>query len=382
MPPDGRATTTTLCTDTASFGDLREEWNRLHRACGTATPFQTHAWLHSWWLSYGTRGGLRIVLVRHEGRLVAAAPLMRRLRPFPVLAPLGTAISDFGDVLVDDEAPGPYRDLALRALGAALWKLARTSAIDLREVRPGSAAQALYDRWPGPRRRLEDSPCLELPALAMEELVGRLPRPRAQRARAKMRKLDAVGIERRVVPVDEVESSVRRLLELHELQWRERKVTAEHRTARFADHLVRSVTLMARSGDAAVAEFTLDGSVVAADLTFLSPRLAGGYLYGADPRLRERRIDVATMLLRSCTQHFQERSRPDVLSLLRGTEPYKMHWRPERLVNQRLLLARRGTVPQMAAVLAAVRARTVAKRLRRAWKERGGASGRSPDVTP
>ncbi|MFJ9039984.1 GNAT family N-acetyltransferase [Streptomyces sp. NPDC102406] len=361
----------TVCTDTAEFGTLREEWNRLHRACATATPFQSHAWLHSWWLSYGRAGRLRVVLVRRAGRLVAAAPLMLRPLPFPTLTPLGTAISDFSDVLVED-GPADAVSGTVTALGSGLWRLAGTAVIDFREVRPGSTVEALHARWPGPRHRLDDSPCLELPALPMDGLVQRLPRPRAQRARAKLRKLDAMGIERRIVPASEVGGSLRRLLELHRLQWQERKVTTEHVRPRFAEHLTRSVTQMAQTGDAVVTEFTLEGSVVAADLTFLSPRLAGGYLYGAHPRLRERKIDVATMLLRSCAEHLQDGPRDGVLSLLRGTEPYKLHWRPEQLVNQRLLLARRGTAPLLGAVLADVRARTWAKRARRAWKERGG----------
>ncbi|MFI5664916.1 GNAT family N-acetyltransferase [Streptomyces sp. NPDC051684] len=361
----------TVCTDTAAFGSLREEWNRLHRSSPTATPFQSHAWLHSWWLSYGRPGRLRVVLVRRGGRLVAAAPLMLRPLPFPVLTPLGTGISDFADVLVD-EGDTESAQSAVRGLGAGLWRLARGAVIDLREVRPGSALDTLHANWPGPSRRYDDSACLELPALPMDELVRRLPRSTAQRARAKMRKLDAAGLERRVVPATEAGPSVRRLLALHQLQWQDRKVTAEHITPRFTEHLSRSAALMAETGDAVVTEFTLDGSVVAADLTLVSPRLAGGYLYGAHPSLRERKVDVATLLLRSCTEHLREAPRATVLSLLRGTEPYKLHWRPEQLVNQRLLLARPGSAPQLAALVAGLRARASAKRVRDTWRERGG----------
>ncbi|MEU6393362.1 GNAT family N-acetyltransferase [Streptomyces sp. NPDC046939] len=364
----------TVCTDSAEFGRLREEWDRLHRACATATPFQSHAWLHSWWLSYGHPGHLRVVLVRQEGRLVAAAPLMLRPLPFPALTPLGAPISDFSDVLVED-SPAAAPSRAVDALRAGLWRLARSAVVDFREVRPGSAVEALYARWPGPRRRLDDSPCLELPALTMDELVARLPRPRAQRARAKLRKLDASGIERRPVPAAEAGASVRRLLDLHQLQWQGRKVTTEHVKPRFAEHLTRAVARMARTGDAVVTEFTLDGSVVAADLTFLSPRLAGGYLYGAHPGLRDRKIDVATMLLRSCTEHLRGGPGDGVLSLLRGTEPYKLHWRPEQRVNQRYLLARHATAPLLGAVLADVRARSWAKRARTVWEERGAGPG-------
>ncbi|WP_156727751.1 GNAT family N-acetyltransferase [Streptomyces apocyni] len=386
MPEPGRAALTVgVCTDATEFGDLGEQWNRLHRRSRSATPFQSHAWLHSWWLSYGSRGRLRVVLVRDGERLVAAAPLMRGPGPLARLVPLGGPLSDFHDVLIDDTSddtsPDPGPDLAEQAADALVEgfrELARAAVIDFREARPGSAVERVHARWRGPRHRLGDSLCLELPAVPMDELVRRLPTPRAQRARAKMRKLDALGIEPRVVPAPEVGTSVHRLLELHQLQWQGRKVTAEHLTPRFAEHLTRSVSLMVQAGDAVVTEFRLDDAVVAADLTLRSPRLAGGYLYGADPGLRERKADVATLLLRSCADQLCAEpfgggyTEPGVLSLLRGNEPYKRHWRPHTVVNQRLLFARRRTAPLLGAVLASAGARATAKRALGAWRERGG----------
>ncbi|WP_329571763.1 GNAT family N-acetyltransferase [Streptomyces sp. NBC_01361] len=369
MRPGGGDLSAEVCTDGVRFGSLGPQWEALYRRSRTATPFQSHAWLHSWWLSYGSGRGLCVVLVRDGGRLVAAAPLMRRWRPLPVLVPLGGSISDFCDVLVDDDGDGEGG--RVRALGDALWRLARTHVIDFREARPGSAVEGLYDRWPGPRRRLDDSLCLELPPVPMDDIVGRLPRARAQRARAKVRKLDALGIERRVVPPDQTDGSVRRLVELHRLQWEGRKVTTEHLRPRFSEHLTRSVSLMARSGDAVVTEFRIDETVLAADLTFLSPCLTGGYLYGAHPGLRERKADVATMLLRSCSEHVQERASGS-LSLLRGDEPYKHHWRPHSVVNQRFVLARPGTSAGLALAVGDVTARRLGKRALQAWKARGG----------
>ena len=357
---------TELVTDAQAFAELAPAWDRLYRKCGAATPFQSHAWLHSWWLSYGRTGRLRLLVVREGRELVAAAPLMLVRRPVPSLVPLGGAISDYGDVLLDDD----HGDPAVAALTEGLASAARTALIDFREVRPGGAVERVYDRWRGPRRRVHDSLCLELPAVPMDELVARLPSSKAQRVRAKLRKLTALGVERSVVRPDEVDGALRRLLELHQLQWQGRKVTSEHLQTRFCEHLVRSVGPMVRSGDAVVTEFRLDQDVVAVDLTLLSRRLAGGYLYGAHPRLRERKADVAVMLLDACAEHTGTDG-PGTLSLLRGNEPYKHHWRPEPVVNQRLLLARKRTAPLMAAVVCDVAARRRGKALLRKWRERG-----------
>ncbi|MPY33621.1 GNAT family N-acetyltransferase [Streptomyces adustus] len=361
------AYTTDLVTDEGTFAALAPAWDRLYARSRTATPFQSHAWLYSWWLSYGRPGRLRLLLVRDGGELVAAAPLMAVRRPVSALVPLGGAISDYGDVLVDDERG----EAAVAALTAGLTAVARTALIDFREVRPGGAIERVYDRWTGPRRRVNDSLCLELPAVPMEELVARLPPAKAQRVRAKLRKLTALGVQRHLVRPDEVDSALRRLLELHRLQWQGRKVTSEHLQARFCEHLVRSVGPMVRSGDAVVTEFRLDDDVVAVDLTLLSRRLAGGYLYGAHPRLRERKADVAVILLDACAEHTRAGGR-GTLSLLRGSEPYKYHWRPEPVVNQRLLLARRRTAPLLSAVVCDVAARRRGKELLTRLRERDG----------
>lgn len=361
---------TELVTDGTAFASLSPDWARLYARCATATPFQSHAWLHSWWLSYGRPGRLRVLVVRDGGDLVAAAPLMRVHRPVPSLVPLGGAISDYGDVLLDDERG----DEAVAALTEGLAAAARTALVDLREVRPGGAAERIHDQWPGPRRRVADSLCLELPAVPMAELVSRLPSAKAQqRVRAKLRKLTALGIERHVVEPGEVDKVLRRLLELHQLQWQGRKVTSEHLRPRFREHLVRSVAPMVAAGDAVVTEFRLDEDVVAVDLTLLSRRLTGGYLYGAHPCLRERKADVAVMLLDASSAHAR-----GTLSLLRGNEPYKQHWRPEPALNQRLLLARRHTAPLLAAALGDVAARRQGKELVRRWRERRERGGGGP----
>ncbi|MEW2285545.1 GNAT family N-acetyltransferase [Streptomyces sp. NPDC047841] len=356
-----------LVTDADAFAALGPAWARLHARCAAATPFQSHAWLHSWWLSYGRRGRLRLVVVRAGRELVAVAPLMLVRRPLPALVPLGGTISDYTDVLLDDGDDGR----AAGALTEALRDAARTALVDFGEVRPGGAVEQVYDRWRGPRRTLCDSPCLELPAVSMEELIARLPSKKSgQRVRAKLRRLTALGVRRRTVGPDEVDAALERLLELHRMQWQGRKVTSEHLRPRFREHLVRAVGPMVRAGNAVVTEFRLGDEVVAVDLTLLSGGLAGGYLYGAHPGLRQRKADVAVMLLDACAEHAGD-GRRGTLSLLRGDEPYKHHWRPERVVNRRLLMARRRTAPLLAAALCDAAVRQRGRGAVRRWRERG-----------
>ena len=103
-------------------------------------------------------------------------------RPLPLLVPMGGQISDFGDILVDDE----QAETAITALERGLHRAARHAVIELREVRPGAAAERLYEAWTGARRRLTDSVCLELPAVPVEELLKRLPAARRSALRAEL----------------------------------------------------------------------------------------------------------------------------------------------------------------------------------------------------
>ena len=81
------------------------------------------------------------------------------------------------------------------------------------------------------------------------------------------------------------------------------------------------------------------------------------------------RQSVATRyLLHACAAHVSRDDR-EVLSLLRGTEPYKFRWRPDTVVNQRLLLARRRTAPLLSAVACEAYARNRARELVRGRKE-------------
>ncbi|GHG93963.1 GNAT family N-acetyltransferase [Streptomyces lanatus] len=366
MTAAGGALSAEVCTDERAFAELAGDWDRLCRACPSATAFQSHAWLHSWWLSYGGPGALRLVLVRRDGELVAAAPLMRVRRPLPVLVPIGGEITDFCDVLVD-EAVGVA---GIAALADAMADLARTALVDFGEVRPGGAMERVYLCWRGPRRRMRDSVCLNLPAVPMKELVGRLPVTRAGRIRRKVNQLGRLGLEWRAVPHDETEAALRRLLELHRLQWAGRQVTQEHLRPRFLEHLVRAAVPMARSGQAVTTEFVHEGTVVAVNVMLLSGTMAGMYMYGFHPQLRERKVDIATMLMHAATDHLEAgelltSGGVRTLSMLRGDEPYKYRWCPDTAVNQRFLLSRRRTHPLLVAATAEAAARHRAKQLLR-----------------
>ncbi|AUY49322.1 GNAT family N-acetyltransferase [Streptomyces sp. CB01881] len=346
--------TTELRGEDDALDTLAEEWDDLARRCRTATFFQAAAWQRSWWRQYGRPGGLVVLLVRRDGRLVGAGAFRRRGGPLGGLTGLGGGLIDFTDVLLDDDCA----DRAAAEFAAALPLTRPWHSLELREVHPGAAVQRVFEHWRGSRSRFADSLCQYLPGVPMDQLLTRLKGKTAQRNRVKLRKIAEAGVEVRSTPPEEVPEAMEGLLRLHFLQWQERGVTPEHRTERFARHLAESTTGLVAGGRAAVHRFWLDGELVAVNLLMLCPSFSGLYLYGAHPKLRER-LDIAGLLFNAALEETVSAGVP-VIGLLRGQEPYKQRWRPDQLPNQRLLFGPRGPAPAAAVRAGRVRARQVA----------------------
>jgi hypothetical protein len=120
---------------------------------------------------------------------------------------------------------------------------------------------------------------------------------------------------------------------------------------------------MIRAGQAALLEYHFDGRLLASSLVLIGCDLVGGYLYGAEPELRDR-VDITTMLLAD-TLPMAHRLGVSRMSMLRGAEEHKHRWRPLEVGNRRVVLVRPGSVRGAAyagAVLAYRRAVQTAKR--------------------
>src|SRR3712207_5773324 len=66
--------------DSRAFAALEREWEDLYQNSPLATPYQSWAWLYSWWEHYGDDYELRLVTVRDGDLLVGIVPLMLERR--------------------------------------------------------------------------------------------------------------------------------------------------------------------------------------------------------------------------------------------------------------------------------------------------------------
>lgn len=126
--------------DDAALAELAAEWWRLWEGCPAATPFQSPAWLLSWWQAFHP-GELCVATARRDGRLIGLAPFyLASGSQGGRLLPLGIATSDYLDILIDPAC----RDEAAAALSRQISKaLPSWQEWELTELPPSAAARHL-----------------------------------------------------------------------------------------------------------------------------------------------------------------------------------------------------------------------------------------------
>lgn len=322
--------------DTGGFAALEEEWEELYRRSRLATPFQSWAWLYSWWEHYGEGYGLRLVVMRDEvGALVGLLPLMLERRGGQGrLLFVGTGLTDHLDVLA---GAGRETEVA-EACGVALGQMDDWRVADLQELRPEAAAWGVFRGWTGLRRGIRQSNCLVVEARPWEELVMHLSRNRREKARKTIRRAEQDGVRCEPAGPEEAERAARRWLALHREYWRGRGITQEHLTGRFAAHMEAAARRMSASGCGAVYEFWRGGEVVASDFVTTGRDYVASYLQGAN-EYALRRFQVSSLFMWNWVNVALDRGVPTV-SMLRGEEPYKFRWEPSVAANHRVVLGR------------------------------------------
>jgi CelD/BcsL family acetyltransferase involved in cellulose biosynthesis len=97
--------------DLNGFLSLKEEWNNLLSYSENNTLFLRHEWLSSWWESYNRDGELMVLLLKRNGVLVSAAPLMvlrDKMRGLPVkkVVFIGDSAWTTGDFIIREDIKG------------------------------------------------------------------------------------------------------------------------------------------------------------------------------------------------------------------------------------------------------------------------------------
>jgi CelD/BcsL family acetyltransferase involved in cellulose biosynthesis len=321
--------------DARTFSLLEQEWDDLYRDAPLSTPFQSWAWLYSWWESYGEDYGLHLVTMRDGDMLVGLMPLMLERRwGFARLLFVGAGLTDYPDVLVREG----WEERVSEAGALALGRMSGWHVADLHHLRPGAAAWGVLGRWRGLRVRVwhDNYPVIEVGP--WEGLLAPLSKNLRSTVRRTIRRAQADGVRRELASPEDASEAGRRLVALHREAWQGRVITPEHRTRRFEAYMEAAARRMTLQGSGGISEFRRDGDVIVSHFLFFGRGFIGEGLSGATQDALRRyqesslriwgAVDVARSKNSSC------------LNLLRGEEPYKLRWNPKIVPSYRVILGR------------------------------------------
>ena len=141
----------------AEFEELEEEWDALVCEMPRPSPFLLHAWLSEWWRHYGEGGALAVHVVRQDGRLIGALPLMVGVKSgLRVVRFMGGRQSALSDLLLASDADDSVASLLAERLAASDHRPRRPvrhsrGKPDRRRAGAGPASRDRANRGSGPR---------------------------------------------------------------------------------------------------------------------------------------------------------------------------------------------------------------------------------------
>jgi CelD/BcsL family acetyltransferase involved in cellulose biosynthesis len=329
---------TEVLTSTEEFAALEAEWEDLYHHSPRATPFQSWAWLYSWWESYGEDYEPRLVTVRDgRGLLVGLAPLMlkHRLGSSKLLF-VGTGPTDYLDVLIRERWEDQVSEVLARTFGEIdSWQVA-----DLHQLRPGAAAWGICRHWEGPQLRAWQDSFPVVDVRPWDELLQSLSSNLRSTVRRALRRFEADGGHSELAGADDAEAAARRLVTISREQWQDRWLDTgpEHWTGRFESLIVAAARRMTAREVGGISEFWQDGEVIISDFWVSGRDFIGTYMLGAS-REALQRYQWSSLYIWDALNIARTKN-CGYLDLLRGEEPYKLRWSSRVSPSHRLILGR------------------------------------------
>ena len=323
------AVTVACIQDAEAFTSLRHDWSELLRSSGSSNPFLTWQWLHAWWSHFGSPGGLRLMLVRAGGELIAIAPLRLVGAPlywFSRLEFLGTgeAGSDYLDVIVRRGR----EEEAITALADFLTS--RQLTLRLTHLPPGSIAAHLAKRltaagWMSSLAEDGECPVVDLGGHTFESYLATLGASHRANIRRRLRALDREFDVRfdRVTRHEDRQSALAALAEFHDRRYADRGGSTAFTSPSARAFHEDATRLALDDGWLRMYVLTLSGGIAAVMYCFSDDARFFFYQHGYDEAYAPHSVGLALMALTIKTAIGEGATEFDMLW---GTESYKSLW--------------------------------------------------------
>lgn len=321
---------TAVLTSPDSFQELQSEWKELIGAAPSATPFQTWEWQSTWARHFARRSRLHVITVREGNDLVGLMPLAQSQRAWKTLKAIGTGSSDYLHAIAREG----YEHAVNEAISSNLQETKGPDLIDLHQVREDKPfALSASDYVP-----IEQARCLvlDLPP-TYDAYLGTLSKSLRYDVKRLDKDLFKTG-RAAVTQVDEsqIEEGMTRLFETHRKRWRKRGLPGAFIGRAEAFHKEWAHQAI-REGYLWLSLLKLDGDTIGAIYAMSLGNACYYYQAGFDPVKGS--ISPGTLLVAATIKRAIQEGK-QTFDFLRGDEPYKMRWKPQRvLTNYRYLRA-------------------------------------------
>jgi len=320
-----------IVTTRAGFDALGDEWNALFERAGNgAQLFQTFNWLWHWCNTFLPQDGasgpsLAILTGRRGERLITVWPMViERHGGLNQLAWMGTPVSQYGDILIDDVPDAPA---VLREGWKHLVETLRPDVVWLTRVRADAAvAPLLADVGARVTQRLA-APYLDLASAPDFDTYMQRHSPRARKKhRAAARKLTALGEVEFVCEGQTERSSdlASTAVERKNSQLLERGIVspalADPRTQRF---FAEAAGPSDHPSGVVVYAIEINGERAAIDVLVTAKDRIATHVFAYDPKYAKDRVG-AHLLELTIARTFEEGYR--ALDMLAPADDYKLRW--------------------------------------------------------
>jgi CelD/BcsL family acetyltransferase involved in cellulose biosynthesis len=313
---------------------LSSEWDNLFEESPFGSPFQSRQWLGLWVRHFARADNLRTIVLREGSDLVGILPLIRCTSPWKALRPAGVGPSDYlGPLQISGAAP------IGEAFHDAIVDLSKKHLIDLHQV---PSDHPLIDHLPT-ERSIVQARCLllDLPE-NYNEYVASL----SKSLRYDVRRLEGKALKERNaavewITVETASNFVDQFFDLHKARWKSRGLPG----AFFGknEQFQRAWIIEgAKSGLVVMNQLTCEGRSVGSVYAMKHGTTMYFYQAGMDPTASS--LSPGTILVSKMIERAIELG-CTTFDFMRGDEPYKRRWKPNReRVNSRILMPSQNVV--------------------------------------
>ena len=320
-------------TEPDAFERLQGPWQDLVLN-SEATPFQTWEWNSTWHRHMGRSKRPNLVGIYEGEDLLALLPLVRHPAPWPCYRFAATGPSDVLGPLVRNDAPP-------EVLGELTgWVDSQRGLVDLHQIREGS----LWCRTLGTGSEQATCLLLDLPKTYDEYLQTLSKSLRYDCRRFEKKAFSDDGYRFEEVRDERVEAGLEHLFEVHRRRWRKRGLPGAF-LGRIVPFQKDWASQAQKRGWLWLTLLHQGSECVGGIYAMRMGRTCYFYQAGFDPGSKN--VSPGTVLV-AYTIRRAIQNGVEVFDFMRGDEPYKRRWKPQRIVtNRRYMLGQGGILTRI-----------------------------------